>query len=56
MFVVVFGISNFLSMSIVSTLIEIFVGGIIYLLLLIIAKDTIFNGVRAKISREEENK
>lgn len=41
MFVVVFGISNFLSMSIVSTLIEIFVGGIIYLLLLIIAKDTI---------------
>jgi len=54
MFVVVFGISNFLSMSIVSTLIEIFVGGIIYLLLLIIAKDTIFNGVRAKLAERRK--
>lgn len=50
MFVVVILLSNILSVSIVSTFVEIFVGAIVYGLLLLISKDSIFDILKAKIA------
>lgn len=50
MFIVVILLSNILSVSIVSTFVEIFVGAIVYGLLLLISKDSIFDILKAKIA------
>ena len=50
MFIVVILLSNILSVFIVSTFVEIFVGVIVYGLLLLISKDSIFDILKAKIA------
>ena len=50
MFIVVILLSNILSVYIVSTFVEIFVGAIVYGLLLLISKDSIFDILKAKIA------
>ena len=56
MFICITILSNFLSISMINTIIEIAFGGIIYVLMLIILKDTFFKDVKNQILLGIKNK
>lgn len=51
---VVYFISTILPVSIISTLVEISVGGVVYLILLVITRDTLFDGIKARLAERRK--
>lgn len=55
MFLVVKILTNYLPVSIISTFIEVIVGGIVYILLLIISKDQVIKMIIENIKKKRNN-